>query len=137
MSKYATDFHALPWRIPADGFVRWHYNSWRPETAIHRTDIWLKSGHNISEPSWRPLITPTPIEQEYTSGHGSVGGAAAAILRAFNGGDKIEVIVSSNVTQAPYHVSTRRFTNLSEAAQEIAYSRVYGGVSVLFVKVKS
>jgi len=75
------------------------------------------------------LITPTPIEQEYTSGHASVGGAAAAVLRAFNGGDKVNVTVSSLVTQPPQQVITRHFTNLSVAAQEISNSRVYGGVS--------
>lgn len=110
--------------------MRFHYNSWRPETALHRTDIWLKSGHNISDPNYRPLITPTPIEQEYTSGHASVGGAAAAVLKVFNGGDKIDVTVSSNVTEQPFHVSTRHFTTLSGAAQEISDSRVFGGVSL-------
>jgi hypothetical protein len=108
---------------------RFHYNTWRPETAIHRTDIWLPSGHNVSDPSWTPLITPTPIEQEYTSGHGTVGGAAAAALKAFNGGDDIDVTVSSLVTQTPQHVLTRHITNLTAAGYEIGMSRVYGGVS--------
>jgi hypothetical protein len=70
------------------------------------------------------------VEQEYTSGHASVGGAAAAVLKAFNGGDKINITISSLVTQQPQQVITRRFTNLSAAAQEISNSRVYGGVSI-------
>jgi hypothetical protein len=76
------------------------------------------------------LLTPTPIEQEYTSGHATVGGAAAAVLKAFNGGDKINVTVSSFVAQQPEQVITRHFTNLSAAAQEISDSRVYGGVRI-------
>jgi hypothetical protein len=76
------------------------------------------------------LITPTPIEQEYISGHSSVGGEAAAVLRAFNGGDKTNVTVSSLVTQQPQQAITRHFTNLSAAAQEISNRRVYGGVSI-------
>jgi hypothetical protein len=76
------------------------------------------------------LLNPTPIEQEYTSGHATVGGAAAAVLKAFNGGDKINVNVSSFVAQQPEQVITRHFTNLSAAAQEISNSRVYGGVSI-------
>jgi hypothetical protein len=112
---------------------RFHYNTWRPETAIHSTDIWLPSGHNVSDPFWTPLITPTPIEQEYLSGHGTVGGAAAAALKAFNGGgDNINVTVSSLVTQAPQHVLTRHITNLTAAGYEIGTSRVYGGVSTNF-----
>jgi hypothetical protein len=59
-----------------------------------------------------------------------VGGAAAAVLKAFNGGDKINVTISSNVTQQPQQVITRHFTNLSVAAQEIGQSRIYGGVSI-------
>jgi hypothetical protein len=76
------------------------------------------------------LLNPTPIEQEYTSGHGTVGGAAAAVLKAFNGGDNVNVNVSSFVAQQPEQVITRHFTNLSAAAQEIGNSRVYGGVSI-------
>ena len=76
------------------------------------------------------MINPTPIEQEYTSGHATIGGAAAAVLKAFNCGDNINVTVSSLVTQQPERVITRHFTNLSAAAQEISYSRVYGGVSI-------
>ncbi|KAI9772198.1 MAG: hypothetical protein M1839_002516 [Geoglossum umbratile] len=112
--------------------TKWYYNAWRPETAIHRTDIWLISGHNVSDPNWRPLLTPTPVEQEYSSGHASVGGAAAAVLKAFNGGDKIDVTISSNVTQPPLHVITRHFTNLSAAAQENCDSRIYGGIHFTF-----
>jgi len=112
-------------------FIRFHYDAWRPETAIHHTDIWLPSGHNISDSNWKPLLTPTPIEQEYTSGHGCVGGAAAAALKAFNGGDEIDVTISSLVTQPPQKVLTRHFTNLSAAAHEIGISRVYGGVSII------
>jgi hypothetical protein len=76
------------------------------------------------------LLTPTPIEQEYTSGHATVGGAAVAILKAFNGGEKVDVTISSLVTQPPQQVITRHFTNLSAAAQEISDIRVYGGVSI-------
>jgi hypothetical protein len=76
------------------------------------------------------LLTPTPIEQEYTSGHASVGGAAAAVLKGFNGGDKVDVTISSLVTQPPQQVITRHFTNLSAAAQENSDSRIYGGVSI-------
>jgi hypothetical protein len=111
---------------------KFKYNTWRPETAIRRTDKWLPSGHDVSDPSWTPLITPTPIEQEYTSGHGTVGGAAAAALKAFNGGDEIDVTVSAVVSQAPQYVSTRRITNLTQAGYEMGMSRVYGGIHFTF-----
>jgi hypothetical protein len=112
--------------------TRWHYNSWRPVTAINRTDIWLVSGHNISDPSWESLLQPTPIEQEYTSGHGTIGGAAGAVLKAYNKGDAINITVSSLVGQAPSYVSTRHYNNITEATVEIGTSRVYGGVCSSF-----
>jgi hypothetical protein len=98
---------------------------------LHYTPIWLPSGHNLSQPNYKPLITPTPIEQEYTSGHASVGGAGSTVLRAFNGGDEVDVTISSLVAQSPGLVLTRHFTTLSAAAQEISDSRVFGGVSAI------
>jgi hypothetical protein len=83
----------------------------------------------VSDTTWTPLITLTPIEQEYTSGHGTVGGAAAAVLKAFNGGDNVNITISASVTQAPQMVLTRNYTNISAMGNEIGTSRVYGGVS--------
>lgn len=68
-----------------------------------------------------------------TSGHGTVGGAAAAVLKAYNGGDTVNFYVSSLITQTPQHVSTRHYTNLTAAGLEISYSRVYGGVRIPFL----
>jgi len=108
---------------------RYYYNAWRPETAIRRTDIWLKSGHNISSPNWTPLLRPTPSHPDYPSTHATFGGAAAAVLRAYNSGDKVQITVSSNVTLDSRGVITRTYTNLTEASLENAASRIFGGVS--------
>ncbi|KAI9763961.1 MAG: hypothetical protein M1840_008995 [Geoglossum simile] len=95
--------------------TKFHYNAWRPETSIHHPDIWLASGQNVSDPNWHPLLTPTPIEQEYSSGHACVGGAPVAVLKAFE------------VATISIH-----FTNLSAASQEISDSRIYGGIHFTF-----
>jgi hypothetical protein len=108
---------------------RYFYNTWRPVTAIQRKDIWLPSGHNISSPDWTPLLAPTPSHQDYVSTHSTIGGAAAAVIRAYNGGDSINATISSNVTLYNRGVITRTFTNLTETALQIAASRVFGGVS--------
>jgi hypothetical protein len=111
-------------------YCRFFYNAWRPVTAIQRTDIWLPSGKNLSSPSWTPLLRPTPSHQDYTSTHSTFGGAAAAVLRAYNGGDLINVTISSNVTIDNRGVITRTFKNLTEAALQNAASRIFGGVSL-------
>ncbi|KAK4451377.1 phosphatidic acid phosphatase type 2/haloperoxidase [Podospora aff. communis PSN243] len=113
--------------------VKYTYDAWRPITALHRTDIWLPSGLNVSDPSWTPLLRPTPSHQDYVSTHSTFGGAAAAVLRVWNGGDEIDATWSSNVTIDNRGVITRRFTSLKFAAEENSRSRVFGGVSSCFL----
>jgi hypothetical protein len=109
--------------------IRYFYNAWRPVTAIQRTSIWIASGKNVSDPSWEPLLSPTPNHQDYLSTHATFGGAAAAVIRAWNKGDIINATLSSNVTIDNVGVITRRITNLTAAAVENGESRVLGGVS--------
>jgi hypothetical protein len=90
----------------------------------------VASGANVSDPSWDPLLSPTPNHQDYLSTHATFGGAAAAVIKAWNKGDKINVTISSNVTVDNIGVITRRITNLTGAAVENGDSRIYGGVSL-------
>lgn len=112
---------------------RFTYNTWRPVTAIQRTDVWLPSGLNLSDPSWTPLLRPTPSHPDYVSTHSTFGGAAAAVIRIWNGGDKIDATVSSNVTFDNRGVITRTYKSLKEAAEENSKSRVFGGVSSIIL----
>jgi hypothetical protein len=111
---------------------RFLHNHWRPVTAIHRPDIWLASNQSIYDPSFVPLLRPTPSHQDYPSTHATFGGAAAAVLKYFNGGDSIDAGFSSNVTLDSRGVITRSFTSIDAAAEENSRSRIYGGVSPLF-----
>lgn len=106
------------------------YNSWRPITAIRRSnDIWLPSGKNVSNPNWTPLLTPTPNHQEYTSTHACFGGAAAAVIKAWNNGsDAIDVLQSTNITGRG--IVTRPYKSLRQAVKDNGDSRVFGGVSL-------
>ena len=70
----------------ADGYVatfatKYHYNYWRPVTAIHNahTD---NNPHTNADPAWTPL-RPTPPIPDYESGHSVQGGAAAQVLKRF------------------------------------------------------
>jgi hypothetical protein len=117
--------------------VRYRYNHWRPVTAIHRPGVWLASGKSVYDPNWVPLLRPTPSHQDYTSTHATFGGAGAAVLKYFNGGDKIDASFSSNVTLDNQGVITRRYTSIDRAALENARSRIYGGVSQYSISVIS
>ena len=98
-------------------------------TAIQYPHIWLPSGDNVFQAGWTPLLVPTPSHQDYVSTHGTFGGAASAVLRAYVGGDTINATISSNVTLNNRGVITRKFTNLTATAIENGQSRVFGGVS--------
>jgi hypothetical protein len=54
------------------------------------------------------------------------------VLTAWNGGDKINATLSSNVTIDNRGVITRTYTSLKAAAEENSQSRVFGGVSITF-----
>jgi hypothetical protein len=75
------------------------------------------------------LLNPTPSHPDYTSTHATFGGAAAEVIKTFNGGDKVDVTISTNVTVDNIGILTRRFTNLTYANFENGESRVFGGVS--------
>lgn len=107
------------------------YNTWRPVTAIRRTDIWLPSGKNVSSPTWTPLLDPTPNHQEYISTHATFGAAAAAVIKHWNNGsDKIDILQSTNATGAG--VITRRYTSIQQAVKDNGDSRIYGGIHFQF-----
>ncbi|CAG8983484.1 hypothetical protein HYALB_00000653 [Hymenoscyphus albidus] len=129
---YAQLNYALSNAAIASWDSKYFYNSWRPVTAIRRPGIWLASGKDVSDATWEPLLTPTPNHQDYLSTHATFGGAAAAVIRAWNKGDAINVTVSSNVTLDNVGVITRRVTNLSAAAIENGQSRVFGGIHFSF-----
>lgn len=108
---------------------KYAYQGWRPVTAIQFPGVWVASGKDVSDPNWVPLLRPTPSHPDYVSTHSTFGGAAAAVLKAWNGGDKINATWSSNVTLDNRGVITRTYTDLKFAAEENSKSRVFGGVS--------
>jgi PAP2 superfamily len=130
-------FAQLNFALANAGIAAWHVkfqtSNWRPVTAIQRTDIWLSTGLNVSDPTWVPLLSPTPSHPDYPSTHATFGGAGSAVIRAYNkGSDTIDVTVSSNVTLNNRGVITRTYTNLTEAAIENGESRVFGGIHFPF-----
>ena len=100
---------------------KYSFNLWRPITAVREADT---DGNDATDPdpSWTPLLE-TPPFPEYTSGHSTFSGAAAAVLATFFGTDEISFTVGSDFIE-----ETRTFTSFSHAAEESAWSRLYGGI---------
>ncbi len=105
--------------------AKYVYNLWRPITAIQRADT-DDNPETEADPDWVPLLN-TPAFPEYTSGHSAFSAAAAAVLAAFYGTDHIPFKVSSDTVVGV----VRNYDSFEACAEEIALSRIYGGIHFL------
>jgi hypothetical protein len=102
---------------------KFHYNFWRPYTAIVNTPA-TEGGKS----NWEPLM-PTPPVQDYPSTHSVLGNAAATILTSFYG-NKYAFATTSTSSATPE--AKRSFKSFLSAADENADSRVMAGVHFRF-----
>ena len=101
---------------------KYHYNFWRPETAIHAggTDANAKTE---PDPSYAPFIV-TPCFPSYPSNHGSAGNAAAEVLRRLYG----EAGHSITLTNSAVPSIVLQYTSFKQITDDISDARVYGGI---------
>jgi len=107
----------------ADGYIggfeaKYHYNYWRPATAIR------ENGGSSGDAAWLPDLDTPPVP-DYPSTHTVLGAAAAAVLARYFGTDMVSFSTTSG---APYAGITRKFWSFSEAAQENGASRILAGI---------
>jgi hypothetical protein len=116
----------------ADAYIavfdaKYHYEFWRPITAIRNGDI---NGNPATEleATWQP-IENTPMHPEYPCAHCIQAGAAVAVIESVLGSPVIpEVSVTS--TTAPG--VTHRWTNLGAFSDEISNARIWAGFHYRF-----
>jgi hypothetical protein len=101
---------------------KYHYNFWRPETAIHAGDT-DGNPKTDPDPSFVPLIT-TPCFPSYPSNHGSASNGGAEILRRLYG-EGGHLITLSNPA-VPNIVL--QYTTFKQITNDISDARVYGGI---------
>jgi hypothetical protein len=108
--------------LVASFFNKYHYNFWRPETAIHAGDT---DGNPKTEadPNYVPFIT-TPCFPSYPSNHGSAGNAAAEVLRRVYG----EAGQSITLTNPAVPTITLQYSSFKQITDDISDARVYGGI---------
>jgi PAP2 superfamily protein len=101
---------------------KYHYNFWRPETAIHAGDT-DGNPETTADPSFVPFIT-TPCFPSYPSNHGSASNGATAVLRRLYGeGGHSITITNSAVPTIVLH-----YTSFKQITDDISDARVYGGI---------
>ena len=108
--------------------VKYETEFWRPFAAIREADS-AGNAAIVQDPSWLPLIT-TPNFPSFTSGHSTFSGAAATILGSLFGDSTPFTTTSEGVA------NSRSFGSFSEAANEAALSRLYGGIHYSFDNVE-
>src|ERR1700734_154060 len=101
---------------------KYHYNFWRPETAIHAGN---KDGNprTAGDPSFVPFIT-TPCFPSYPSNHGSAANSAAEVLRRIYGEGGHSITLSNPAVPT----IVLRYTTFRQITDDISDARVYGGI---------
>jgi len=104
--------------------AKYHYNFWRPVTAIRAGDM---DGNPRTDPdaSWIGL-TIAPNHPEYPSAHGCVSAAITQTLAYFFESDEVCFSIDSNV--AGLLSPVRSYSRFSVALEEVLNARVYGGM---------
>jgi hypothetical protein len=107
--------------LVASFFNKYHYNFWRPETAIHAggTDDNPKTD---PDPGYAPFIL-TPCFPSYPSNHGSAGNAAAEVLRRLYGEGGHSITLTNSTTPI-----VLQYNSFRQITDDISDARVYGGI---------
>jgi hypothetical protein len=106
--------------------AKYEYGFWRPITAIN-TDTDYGNAAAVPDTTWLPLLE-TPNHPEYPSGHSITGGGGGRLLASVFGSDAVAFSVGSDSLPDV----TRGFAKFSDAEQENANSRIYGGIHYRF-----
>ncbi|MGE3808342.1 MAG: vanadium-dependent haloperoxidase [Gemmataceae bacterium] len=101
---------------------KFHYQFWRPVTAIRRAAE-VNNPRTTPDREWTSLIVAPPFPA-YTSGHSTFSGAGATMLARYFGTDRVTFTVGSDEMDGV----ERTFHSFWCAAEEAGKSRIYGGI---------
>jgi hypothetical protein len=107
--------------------AKYHYELWRPVTAIRNGDI---DDNPATEPdaTWQPIDT-TPSHPEYPCAHCIQSGAGVAVIECVLGATKIPEVAMTSPTAPGV---THRWTDLGDFADEVAQARIWAGFHYRF-----
>jgi hypothetical protein len=107
--------------------AKYHYNFWRPITAIRNGDI-DGNPNTDREATWQP-IAPTPMHPEYPCAHCIQSGSVAGVVKAVLGTTDIpEITMTSPTAPGVSH----RWTNMTAFTEEVANARIWAGFHYRF-----
>ena len=103
--------------------AKYHYNFWRPITAIRNGDL---DGNDATEreASW-VLFVDTPMHPEYPCAHCFLSATVVTVLHAEVGGGTMPTLRATSPTAPGME---RSWTTIQAFMQEVANARIYDGV---------
>jgi hypothetical protein len=105
--------------------AKYHYEFWRPVTAIRNGDL-NDNPDTVPDASWQPLDT-TPMHPEYPCAHCVLSGAARVILESL-GQPMPELALTSPTAPGVTH----HWSNLDDFTTEVANARIWSGFHYRF-----
>ena len=125
-------FMALVAVARSDAFVavfdaKYHYDFWRPITAIRNGDM-DDNPATERDATWQPTDI-TPSHPEYPCAHCIMAGSIASVVESvFGSADVAEVVLTSPTALGVAH----RWTNLWAMADEVSQARIWAGFHYRF-----
>ena len=103
--------------------AKYHYNFWRPITAIRNGD---QDGNDATarDEGWLPLID-TPMHPEYPCAHCIVAATVATVITAEAGRDRLPTL--STTSDIP-GAGSRSWATPEDLVTEVSLARIYDGV---------
>jgi hypothetical protein len=107
--------------------AKYHYEFWRPVTAIRNGDI-DDNPATEREATWQPL-GETPMHPEYPCAHCILSAALESVGEAVFGSTEIPEVASTSPTAPGV---THRWTSLRAISDEVAEARIFAGFHYRF-----
>lgn len=119
------------WMAQTDSLIacmetKYHYNFWRPATAITLADSRTNPA-TVAEAGWTPAV-PTPPHPEYPAAHSCVTTGVSETLRNYFRTNQVSASFSSGVPNTVVH----RFSTTDEMSNDSGVARIYGGMHFRF-----
>jgi len=112
--------------LVASFWTKYHYQLWRPETAIFNGSV-DGNPKTDGDVTYKPYIL-TPCFPSYPSNHGSGSNSAAEILRRVYGAANHDITIASPAVPG----LTFHYTTFDQITDDISDARVYGGIHFRF-----
>jgi hypothetical protein len=105
--------------------AKYHYEFWRPITAIRNADL-NDNAATVPEATWQPLDN-TPMHPEYPCAHCIESGAARAVLESLG-----QPMSDLSLTSTTAPGVTHHWSNLDDFTTEVANARIWAGFHYRF-----